>query len=88
MSAAGAKQAYTKPGDPSFGERLIRSLAISGTFWPEVANVNAFNPRETPGRTLGETVTTRTSAARTFDPWKQKQNSDPSNGSLYVRNDK
>ena len=55
MDAPGIKDAYTGPVDLSFGERLIRSLVISGTFWPELANVNAFDPSDTPGAASDET---------------------------------
>jgi hypothetical protein len=55
MDAAGTKRAYTRPVDPPYRERLMRSLAISGTFWPEVPNVNLSDPYENSGVGTGAT---------------------------------
>jgi hypothetical protein len=66
MGATGTKRESTKSVEPPFGERLMQSLAISGIFWPEVANLNdpgvrnslsksASNPNENSGLTQRET---------------------------------
>lgn len=48
MQAAAGEQAYTTHIDPPFAERLMRSLEISASFWPEVANLSAFDPTGSP----------------------------------------